>query len=146
MRQPAVTLKPGRGRRAFSALEVLVAGLLLSMVAATAVAAWTQFDRIPAERRKLQRARSVARSTAEWARASRNQSLSTAFDCDVHGQRVDANSHAGVYRVDIERSPLPGTASSGTVDGLDEIHVRVSDRGTGAVLDDLRLWVTGAAP
>lgn len=135
-----------RGNRAFSAMDVLVGGLLLSMAAAAAVAAWTQFDRIPAERRKLQRARSVARSTVEWARASQNRVLSTQFDCDSNGRRVATGSQAAVYRVDIERAALPGSKAAGTVDGLDEIHVRVTERSSGATLDDLRVWVTGVAP
>jgi len=132
--------------RGFSALEVLVAGLLLSMAAATAVAAWTQLDRIPAERRKMQRARRVGLSTVDWLRGSRNRTVSSSFDCDTYGQRVESGSPDAVYRVDFEQSSVTGSLSPTTVDGLDEIHVRVTERTTGATLDDLRVWVTGVAP
>ena len=140
-------MKPShvRTRSGFSALESLVAGLLLAMAAATAVAAWTQLDRVPAERRKLQRARAVARNTAEALRAISTTEATLTFDCDIHGNRVLSGSTPGVFRVDATRSAAPGTPNASSPDGLDEIHVRVVETSTGACVDDLRVWVAGTA-
>lgn len=117
-----------------------MSGLLLTLAASTTVAAWTQWDRMPAVQRLEQRAQRIVLNVVEDARIRVPAHGEETFECDIQGRRLAPGASGGQFRVAVTTTPLPGSVP-GSHFPLIELRVRVTQIAANDLLEDVHLWI-----